>query len=209
MEAIKLELVWAFNFSCHQRIESHSEKLEKPVRMRYDILKMEIEPLKAQIEAAFADVAYPGDHDLTSSTYGEEPEALKREFKGKRDWRELDAKFLDQAPEGWRTALSFFSHRAFVFYLPAYMLADLQNGLLEVTVEFFLFYGLTSETANEKIAELWGGGTTGQAAQRKYDQFDAQQVAAIVAYLRWKLERQADEDILQALEGYWLARTGT
>jgi hypothetical protein len=177
--------------------------------MRYDALNMKVELLKAQIETAFADVAYPGDHDLTSSTYGEEPEALKREFKGKRNWRELDAKFLDQAPEAWRTALCFFSDRAFVFYLPAYLIADLQNQLLEVTVEFFLFYGLTSETANEKIAELWGGGTTGQAARRKYDQFDARQVAAIIAYLRWKLERQPDENILQALEGYWLARTGT
>jgi hypothetical protein len=167
---------------------------------------MNIELLKAQIETAFADVTYPGDHDLTSSTYGEEPEALKREFKGKRDWRELDAKFLDQAPDGWRTALSFFSHRAFVFYLPAYMLADLQNELLEVTVEFHLFYGLTSDTANEKIAKIWGGGTTGQAARRKYDQFNPPQVAAIVAYLRWKLEQQADENITQALEEYWLTR---
>ena len=167
---------------------------------------MEVEFLKAQIETAFADVTYPGDHDLTSSTYGEEPEALKREFKGKRDWRKLDAKFLDLAPEGWRTALSFFSDRAFVFYLPAYLLADLQEELLEVTVEFYLCYGLTPKTANEKIAEIWGGGTTGQGATRRYDQFNPQQVAAIIAYLRWKLEQQPDEDIVQALEGYWLAR---
>jgi hypothetical protein len=177
--------------------------------MRYDGWQMEVELLKAQIEMAFADVVYPGDEDLTSSTYGEEPEALKRDFKDKRNWREMNAKFLDQAPEGWRTALSFFSDRAFVFYLPAYLLADLQNELLEVTVEFHLCYGLTVTTADEKIAEIWGGGTTGQAARRKYDQFDALQVAAIVAYLRWTLERQLDEDIVQALEGYWLARTGT
>jgi hypothetical protein len=74
-----------------------------------------------QIEVAFADVEYPGDpasltlreRDITDSTYGEEPEALKREFTGKKDWRSLDPKFLDQAPEGWRTALCFFSDRAF------------------------------------------------------------------------------------------------
>jgi hypothetical protein len=167
---------------------------------------MEVETLKAQIETAFADTTYPGDHDLTSSTYGEEPEALKREFKGKRDWRKLDAKFLDQAPEGWHTALSFFSDRAFLFYLPAYMIADLQNQLLEVTVEFHLFYGLTSDTANKKIAKIWGGGTTGQGAKRKYDQFKPQQVTAIIAYLRWKLEQQEDENIVQALEQYWVER---
>jgi hypothetical protein len=177
--------------------------------MRYACLNMDLDFLKAQIETAFADVTYPGDHDLTSSTYGEEPEALTREFQGKRDWRELDAKFLDQAPEGWRTALSFFSDRAFVFYLPAYMIADLQDELLEVTVEFHLFYGLTSDTANQKIADIWGGGTTGQGARRKYDQFNSQQVAAIIAYLRWKLEQQPDENIDQALKNYWLARTAT
>jgi hypothetical protein len=170
---------------------------------------MEVETLKAQIGTAFSDTNYPGDHDLTSSTYGEEPEALKREFKDKRDWRALDAKFLDQAPEGWHTALSFFSDRAFVFYLPAYMIADLQNQLLQVTVEFHLCYGLTSDTANTKIAKIWGGGTTGQGARRKYDQFNPSQVAAIVAYLRWKLEQQADENIVQALEQYWLARTSS
>jgi hypothetical protein len=201
-----LELARAFNFPRDERIESHSKKLESPVRMRYDALNMEIERLKAQIETAFADVTYPGDHDLTSSTYGEDPEALKREFKGKRNWRELDAKFLDQAPEGWRTALSFFSDRAFVFYLPAYLIADLQGGLIEVTVEFYLCYGLTSKTANKKIAEIWGGGTTGQSARRKYDQFNSQQVTAIIAYLRWKLEQQEDENIAQALEHYWSPR---
>jgi hypothetical protein len=174
--------------------------------MRYDGLNMELNILKAQIELAFADTTYPGDHDLTSSTYGEEPEALKREFKGERDWRILDANFLDRAPEGWHTALSFFSDRAFVFYLPAYLIADLQNQLFEVTVEFHLCYGLTSDTANTKIAKIWGGSTTGQTARRKYDQFNAAQVAAIVAYLQWKLEQQADENTTQALEQYWLAR---
>ena len=55
----------------------------------------------SQIEQAFADVEYPGDDDLTDSLYGDEPEALAREFGGKTDWQLLDAEFLDQAPDGW------------------------------------------------------------------------------------------------------------
>jgi hypothetical protein len=169
--------------------------------------------LNAQIQTAFADVVYPGDDDLTSSTYGEEPEALKRVFRGRTDWRRLDAEFLDFAPEGWGTALSFFSHRAFVFYLPAYLVADVQTGLAAVTVEFHLTHGLATEAANETIAEIWGGGTVGERAIRRFDQFTVPQATAIVAYLRWKSARiQADfhyqdADVAEALNSYWLART--
>jgi hypothetical protein len=176
-------------------------------------LKKMSETLIAQIQTAFADVVYPGDQDLTSSTYGEEPEALKRVFQGKTDWRTLGAEFLDSSPEGWGTALSFFSDRAFVFYLPAYLIADVCNELSSVTPEFHLIHGLLPESADETIADIWGGGTIGQRAIRRNDQFDAKQATAIVAYLRWKIERIAadfryeDIDTVQALDRYWLART--
>jgi hypothetical protein len=100
---------------------------------------MSLELIK-KIKMAFASVEYPGDQDITDSTYGEEAEALKREFIGEKDWRVLDSEFLDQAPEGWRTALAFFSDRAFHFYLPAYLIADIQGELTEVCPEFHLFY---------------------------------------------------------------------
>jgi hypothetical protein len=167
---------------------------------------MNLELLIAQIELAFSDVPYPGEHDLSASTYGEEPDALRREFKGKTHWREVEAKFLDQAPDGWRSALSFFSDRAFVFYLPAYLIADIRNQLLEVSVDFHLCYGLTGKSANEKIAKIWGGGAIGENARRKYAQFNPPQVAAIVGYLRLKLEQTQGADIAQALEQYWLRR---
>jgi hypothetical protein len=68
-----------------------------------------------RIAAAFSEVAYPGDDDLVAPGYGEEPAALAREFAGKADWRVLDPEFLDRAPDGWGTALSFFSDRALQF----------------------------------------------------------------------------------------------
>jgi hypothetical protein len=169
--------------------------------------------LIAHITTAFANVVFPGDHDLTSSTYGDEPEALKRAFWGKTDWRKLDSAFLDSAPDGWGTALSFFSDRAFMFYLPAYLIADLKNELASVSPEFHLTSVLLSKDAQTKVAECWGGGTIAQYALRRFDQFDGAQARAIVAYLRWKLAFfRADfhyeyAEIVQVLEGYWLART--
>lgn len=88
-----------------------------------------IDSLALRISNAFHAVRYPGDGNLAGSSYGEEPAALEREFRGRTDWRELEARFLDQAPDGWGSALSFFSARAFRFYLPAYLLADLHGEL--------------------------------------------------------------------------------
>jgi hypothetical protein len=159
-----------------------------------------------KIKIAFASVEYPGDNDITDSTYGSEPEALKREFIGKKDWRILNSKFLDQSPEGWHTALSFFSYRAFHFYLPAYLIADIQGELAEVCPEFHLCYGLTARNKDDKIAEIWGGGTVGERRQQCFDQFNTEQVTAIIAYLQWKLSIYEDPEITQALENYWLVR---
>jgi hypothetical protein len=159
-----------------------------------------------QIEIAFTDVEYPGDRDITDSTYGEEPEALKREFIGKKDWRSLEPKFLDQAPEGWRTALSFFSDRAFHFYLPAYLIADLQGELREVCPEFHLCYGITPTHEHQKIAEIWGGGTVGTRARHRFDQFNTEQATTIIAYLQCQLSKYEDQEIIQALDNYWLTR---
>ena len=58
-----------------------------------------------EIEQAFADTKYPGDNDLTGSSYGDEPIALVNDFRGNTDWKQLDHGFLNQAPEGWGTAL--------------------------------------------------------------------------------------------------------
>jgi hypothetical protein len=156
-----------------------------------------------KIKIAFASVEYPGDRDITDSTYGEEPEALKREFSGKKDWRLIDSKFLDQAPEGWLTALCFFSDRAFHFYLPAYLIADIRGELIEVCPEFHLCYGITASNENNKIAEIWGGGTVGTHVRQRFSQFSTEQATVIVDYLQWKLNISEDQEIIQALKNYW------
>lgn len=164
--------------------------------------------LIARIEQAFADVPYPGDENLTQSSHGDEPAALVLEFRGRTDWRELSAEFLDQAPDGWGSALAFFSGEAHRFYLPAYLIADLRGELARADPSVRLCSSLTPLGAARKIAQVWGGGTMGERARSEFDAYDAAQVSAIVAYLWWKLESEGgcDPTIEQALQEYWLVR---
>jgi len=161
-----------------------------------------------KIEQAFADVKYPGDDDLTDSSYGEEPAALVNDFCGKTDRKQLDAAFLNQAPDGWGSALSFFSGNALRFYLPLYLIADIQGDLTSSDPVTRLCSSLTPLGASKKIAKVWGGGTMGERAQANFARFDAAQISAVVAYLWWKLEEAGGHDprIEQALENYWLER---
>jgi hypothetical protein len=168
------------------------------------------EELLAKIEAAFSNVEYPGDDDLTDSpSYGDEPTALIAEFRGKTDWRELSATLLDRACGG--SALGFFSNAALRFYLPAYLMADVRGGLSLSSPEVTLTWSLTPQSEGERIAAAWGGGTMGERARRCFDAFDARQVAVVIDYLAWKLERLGGYDpcITQALEDYWLKRASS
>jgi hypothetical protein len=168
--------------------------------------QMEVRSLLAKIEAAFSDVRYPGDDDLTNSTYGKEPAALIADFRGKTDWRELSADFLDRAGEG--EALSFFSDTALHFYLPAYLMADVRGKLSQALPEIRLTTFLTLQSEGQKLAKVWGGGTMGEHARRCFDRFNAQQVAVVIEYLTWKLESLGYDDltIIHALENYWRQR---
>lgn len=159
-----------------------------------------------KIKKAFADVTYPGDNALTSSNYGDEPAALIKEFSGKKDWQQLGPQFLDQAPNGWGSALSFFSNDALQFYLPAYLIADIRGELRCVDPAYRLcsYLAFLGET---NIAKIWGSGTMEKLAREEFDRYDVAKVSAIVAYLQWKLE-SVEEDIVieKALVNYWLDR---
>ena len=167
-----------------------------------------MDELIEKIERAFADVKYPGDDDLTDSTVGEEPAALKEEFRGKTDRSKLDANFLNYAPDGWGSALSFFSGNALRFYLPIYLVADIRGELWGSDPSVRLCASLTPGGEQVKISKMWGGGTMGERARETYAQFNAEQVSAVVAYLWWKLDAEDGNNftIEQALENYWLER---
>lgn len=167
---------------------------------------VDTEELIERIERAFDAVPHPGDAHLTDSEYGDEPEALERTFAGERDWRQLDAAFLDRASSRCG-GLAFFSDPAFRYYLPAYLIADLRGLLTEVEPTVRLCASVTPQSEDVRVAERWGGGTLGERARASFGQLSPEQRACIVDYLWWKLENDALVDPLtveDALEHYWL-----
>lgn len=165
--------------------------------------------LKTTIREAFFDMVYPGDGCLRGSNEGEEPYLLENEFTGKTDWQILDATFLDQAPDGYASALSFFSDEAFRFYLPAYLIADLDQKLRLVDPAFHLYFGLEDTYAAQPINPLrYGDLTWLTEKQRKFAMFSPSQAAAIVTYLEYKAIQDEFQRpmIEQALQNYWLQR---
>lgn len=172
---------------------------------------MDADEAKSMIQAAFATAEYPGDWCLRGSNEGDEPFLVEQEFKGKTDWRTLDAGFLDRAPDGYASALSFFSDEAFRFYLPAYLIADIDGKLASSNPVFHLTYGLTDSAKTEKLnPRRYGERTWFESSSHKLSVFDQLQAAAIVAYLRFKRETDefARDDIDQALANFWLRRAG-
>src|SRR5688500_13893889 len=96
------------------------------------------ERIKALIRSAFASVERPGNWALRGSNEGDEPYQVEAAFQDKEDWRQLEPSFLDDAPDGLASALSFLSDEAFRYFLPAYLIADLDDQLECVDVVFHL-----------------------------------------------------------------------
>jgi uncharacterized protein DUF6714 len=171
-----------------------------------------LEDVKQQIRAAFHGVEPPPHWCLSNGREGEEPPAVDRDFKDKVPWESLDVAFLDRAPEGWGTALSFFSDEAFHYYLPAYLLADLDDKLQQADPIFHLTHGLEKQSADTQInPRRYGARTWRSHAEWKFAMFDRDECAAIAAYLQHRREH-GDLTVIQtsaideALASYWLKR---
>ncbi len=167
--------------------------------------------IRQAIRSAFDSVAYPGDNYLRNSQEGDEPFLLEDDFRGKEDWTVLDPAFIDQAPAGFASALSFFSAAAFRFYLPAYLIADLDGQLQYTDPLFHLCHGLTNDTKDLKVnPRRYADYTWYDYASERFAAFGPDEARAIVAYLRWKYDEAITDfeksHIEQALENYWIAR---
>ena len=164
--------------------------------------------LKKQIKNSFADVPYPGDTNLRNSSEGDEPFLLEEQFAGQEDWSALPADFIDQAPGGFASALSFFSKEAFRFYLPAYLLADLDGQLVYTDPVFYLTYGLSDATIDLKVnPRRYGAMTWFDYVSDRFAVFTPRQARAIKSYLQFKMQegdRVCERDgIAQALTNFW------
>jgi hypothetical protein len=92
---------------------------------------------------------------IISSREGDEPYLLEAEFRELPDLRRLDPFFLDRSPDGFGTALCFFSPEAFRYYLPTFLLADLDGVLRQADPAVNLWHGLDDEfsgSAGERTA---------------------------------------------------------
>jgi hypothetical protein len=170
------------------------------------------EAIKALIRDAFAETPYPGDHALVRSV-GDEPDQVVELFRGRDDWRVLTAEFVDRAGAASPSALSFFSAGAFRFYLPAYLIADLDGQLSYTDPLFYLYYGLDEETRDRSVNLPGAGTTTWWAVQQDhFASFTSREAAAIVAYLRFRLAGDEPDfsrrSIQEALQNYWLGKAG-
>ena len=168
-----------------------------------------VERAQDVIRAAFADAVHPGDDRLVDAWEGTEPAQVAAAFRGKADWRELDPSFLDGAPDGLGSALSFLGDDALRFYLPAYLLADLDGALRQADPPSCLTHGLDDSSRGERVnPRRYGAWTWFEQRQRRFAGFTLAQAKAIVAYLEVVAARDpfARPAIGQALANYWAAR---
>ena len=171
----------------------------------------ERERLKAQVREAFAATPRPEASRIRNSSDGDEPFLLEAEFRNIPDWRQLEPSFIDQAPDGFGTALSFFSREAFRYYLPAYRIADLDEALRQAEPLFHLWHGLDDENRDRQVNERrYGRWTWFEAITERFALFSDAEANAIVAYLRYKAAHDgfARPKIEQALANFWLTRVG-
>jgi len=176
------------------------------------------EEVVEKIRSAFGGNEYPGDQYLQGSSEGCEPFEEVGPFQGRRDWQAIEADFLD-AHAG---ALSFFSEAGFRFFLPAYLIADLEGRLQYADPLFHLTHGFSDgeveaptkgRTFRIKFGRSqfvnprrYGAMTSHDHACYRLSVFTREEAQAIVAFLQFK--RQADplaqEVIDAALHSFWL-----
>ena len=184
-------------------------------------MTLPVDPIIEKIRDAFRRVPFPGDAFLQGSSDGCEPYEEAVHFKGKADWTALEAAFLDER----YCALSFLSEGAFRFFIPAWIVADLQRALRTADPSFHLTSGFADQrhAPDEQTTWEWGGSVLlnprRYGAMRWIDHaryrlsvFAREEASAIVDYLRWRQELTLGEDaeeattISVALDRFWMER---
>src|SRR5258708_4928481 len=175
-----------------------------------------------KIRSTFGDNEYPGDPFLQGSFEGSEPFDEVGAFQGKTDWKSLEAEFLD----AHTAALSFFSEAGFRFYLPAYLIADLNDQLRTADPLFHLTHGFSDisvdlpvkgrvfvvKTGKSQLVNprRYGAATFYDYARYRLSIFTREEASCIVAYLEFKRDKAMNTPnstaIDAALNSFWLER---
>lgn len=175
-----------------------------------------------RIRQAFHDTERPGDAFLQGSHEGCEPGESVAPFIGVADWSQLDPAILDANYD----SLSFFSEGGFRYFLPAYLIADLEDRLLTADPVFHLTNGFSNKVVNipagQRIYEKtigksafvnprrYGAMTWYDHARCRLSVFAREEAGAIVAYLEYKRDTDPHglhaEEINAALDSFWRDR---
>jgi hypothetical protein len=177
------------------------------------------------IGQAFGGNVFPGAGFLQGSFDGCEPYDAVRPFQTQQAWRGLDAAFLDAHAD----ALSFFSEAGFRFFLPAYLIADVEGQLCVADPAFHLTHGFSDTTVQVRTERgvfvmrqgksafinprRYGAMTWYEYARSRLSVFPREEARAIVAYLEFKHNAQPQSvdhaAIEAALQGFWWERAQT
>ncbi len=174
------------------------------------------------IHSAFGANEFPGERFLQGSFEGCEPYDEVGPFEEKKDWRNIDAQFLDIH----YSALSFFSEAGFRYFLPAYLIADLNHELQTADPLFHLTHGFYDFSVEAQTSQKTfvlksgkshlmnprrhGAMTVFDYARFRLSIFTREEAGAIVAYLKHKYAHDKygieKERIQAALDLFWLDR---
>ena len=223
-------LYWRWNQYDHPAVVQSRAYYEGCHNYSYpDAQEPTIAALMQRVETAFASYPYPGDDRICSPQPGdEEPAEYAMEFRGAQ-WQRLNPGFLAQH----YPSLSFFTHDAFRYFLPAYLVADLMAEQLQLWLSadpvFHLTHGLVRvktmsddqiarfieesqvadpelELTPEMLKPVGDAEFWHARALERFAGFDHAQRKAIVTYLQHMAAQDEYQraDIDSALKDYWL-----
>jgi len=143
--------------------------------------------LIARIRRAWADATRPNASAISVPTYDDE--GVSAYFAGKT-WEGHSASTLRKLD----FATSVFTDEAFAYYLPAYLIAAIQDpDALDVVADFILYSLARPERGPAIVARL-----------------DATQCALLCEYMELVQEREEDlmDDYIRAIESFVASRCG-
>lgn len=173
------------------------------------------------IREAFAETEHPGDGFLLGSREGDDGFEAIAPFRGVTDWSTIDPAVLDEHYD----ALSFFSEGGFRFFLPAFLVADINDRLQTADAVFHLAGSFHDTTVRVPVGDQvlekrigksvfvnprrYGAMTFEDYARFRLSVFTREESTAIVAYLEYRrdLPNAVDvADITAALDLFWRDR---
>lgn len=165
---------------CHLTEAIEAIRSEADIHSRMNAPGLAATELKAEIEAAFADVPYPGDDDAALVEHFC-PECLETaaRFRGVK-WQDWKDKPLELFSRG-REYLSAFTPAAFRYYLPLYM--------VQVLIDY-----MYADIATDAIVSIWAPSPEmTEHSQKRWQLMSAREIQAVISFLEFLKKEYGDD----------------